>query len=101
LLEEYIKDIQNAALALADKQDMTTEIAQKVVGMVKDMLNEQAKLAGLENTGLMVEELTKKQAADSEKVNEKLEEINAKIMALQEAMKIDDVVVKTWFESEE
>jgi len=101
LLEEYIKDIQNAALALGDKQDATTEIAQKVVAMMKDMMNEQAKQAGLESTGLMIEELSKKQASDAEKVNEKLEEINAKIMALQEAMKIDDVVVKTWFESEE
>jgi hypothetical protein len=36
-----------------------------------------------------------------DKVNEKLEEIDAKILALREAMKLDDVVVKTWFESEE
>ena len=35
-----------------------------------------------------------------EKVNEKLEEINAKIAALREAMNVQDVVVKSYYESE-
>jgi hypothetical protein len=100
-LQQYINEIQQAALDLGGKQDATGELAQNLVGMVKDLLNEQAKLAGLEDTGLLIENLTKQQAKDSERVGNKLEEIDAKIRALQEAMKVDDVVVKTWFESEE
>jgi hypothetical protein len=76
-------------------------MAQKLVQMIKDVINEQAKQVGLDKTGLMIEDLTKKQARDTEKVNEKLDEIDAKVRALREAMKLDDVVVKTWFESEE
>jgi tetrahydromethanopterin S-methyltransferase subunit B len=76
-------------------------MAQKIVSMVKDVINEQAKQAGLDQTGLMIEDLSKKQSRDMEKVNEKLDEIDAKVRALQEAMKLEDVVVKTWFESEE
>jgi hypothetical protein len=37
---------------------------------------------------------------DMDKVREKLEEIDAKIKALREAMKTQDVVIKTWYESE-
>ena len=69
--------------------------------VAKKILEQQAKLAGLENTGLMVDNLTKQQAQDMERVNAKLEEIDAKLRALQEAMKVDDIVVKTWFESGE
>jgi hypothetical protein len=100
-LQKYIKEIQAAALDLGGKQDATSELAQNLVGMVKNLINEQAKLAGLENTGLKIDELTRQQAKDMEIVGTKLEEIDAKVRALQEAMKLDDVVVKTWFESEE
>jgi hypothetical protein len=44
--------------------------------------------------------LSTKESKDAEKVNEKLEEINAKIAALREAMNVQDVVVKSWYESE-
>jgi hypothetical protein len=100
-LEDYIKDIQNAAIALGPKQDATGTLAQQLVEMVRQLLNEQARQAGLAPTGMMIEELSKQQAKDAEKVSDKLEEINVKVRALQEAMKIDDVVVKTWFENEE
>jgi hypothetical protein len=101
LLEKYIKDIQSAAIDLGGRQEATSQVAQQLVGMVQNLLNEQAKLSGLENTGLMIENLSKQQSRDMEKVYEKFDEINVKIRALQEAMKIDDIVVKTWFESEE
>jgi tetrahydromethanopterin S-methyltransferase subunit G len=35
-----------------------------------------------------------------EKVHDKLEEIDAKVKALKEAMQNKDVVIKTWYESE-
>ena len=37
---------------------------------------------------------------DMEKVKDKLEEINAKIDALRDAMNVQDVVVKSYYESE-
>ena len=49
---------------------------------------------------MAVAPLTGKEAQDMEKVKEKLEEINAKIAALREAMNVQDVVVKSWYESE-
>ena len=49
---------------------------------------------------MAVSELSAKESKDMEKVNEKLEEINAKIAALREAMNVQDVVVKSWYESE-
>ena len=50
---------------------------------------------------MTVAQLSEKESKDIEKVNGKLEEITAKINALRETMQIQDVVVKTWFESEE
>jgi hypothetical protein len=100
-LEGYIKDIQASAMALADNQNAPGQMAQQIVGMIKDVLNEEAAKAGLDQTGLTTEGLTEKQAKDTEKIADKLEEMDAKINAIKEAMKLDDVVVKTWFESEE
>ena len=100
-IESFIKDIQAAASNLGNKQDSISSFTEQIVGITTNILNEQATKAGLDSTGLMVESLSKQQARDAEKVTEKLEELDAKIRALQEAMKLDDVVVKTWFESEE
>ena len=99
-LEAYIKEIQTAALGLGDKQDATSDLAQKIVGMITDVLNEQAKQTGLDNASMLVETLTSKQAKDAEAVDSKLEELMAKIRAIQEAMKVDDMVIKSWWTDE-
>ena len=64
-----------------------------------NFLNQQAAAAGLQKT-MGVSNLSAKESQDMEKVNEKLEEINAKIDALREAMGVQDVVVKSYYESE-
>ena len=48
-----------------------------------------------------IDNLTSVEAEDKENVLEKLDEINAKLNALKEAVEVNDVVVKTWFEAEE
>ena len=101
IIEEHVKNLQAEAMGLGGKQDATSGLAQEIVTSFKELINAQARLAGLEDTGLRIEDLTKQQAKDMEKVQEKLDEIDVKMRALQEAMKLDDVVVKTWYESEE
>jgi len=49
---------------------------------------------------LGVASLSEKESQDMEKVNDKLEELKAKIDALREAMNVQDVVVKSYYESE-
>jgi hypothetical protein len=101
LLKDHIQDIQNAAIEIAQQNQSTASIAQQLVEMVRGVINEQAKLSGLEDTGMQIEQLSSQQARDMEKVSDKLVEIDTKVQALREAMQVDDVVIKTWFESEE
>ncbi|NLE64364.1 MAG: hypothetical protein GX606_00390, partial [Elusimicrobia bacterium] len=101
VIEGYVKDLKSAASAIGSKQEAVGGMAQDFVSMVQDMMKQQAQALGLEETGLAVGDMAKQGAPDLEKINDKLDEIDAKIRALQEAMKVEDVVVKTWFESEE
>jgi hypothetical protein len=100
ILEGYIKDIQVAAMGLGGKQDAMGEVSQQLIGLVKDLMNQQATGAGLGGSGLALEGLGQQQARDAEKVSEKLDEMDAKIRAIYEAMNVDDVIVKTWFTAE-
>ena len=74
-------------------------LTQDTIDKLTTFLNDQAKKAGMEKT-LSVASLATNEAKDMEKVNEKLEEINAKIAALREAMNVQDIVVKSYYESE-
>jgi hypothetical protein len=74
-------------------------LTQDAIDKLTQFLNQQAQQAGLQKT-LTVTDLSAKEAQDMEKVNDKLEEIRAKIDALREAMNVQDVVVKSFYESE-
>jgi hypothetical protein len=73
-------------------------LAQGAIERLSQFLNAQAQQAGLQQT-LSVKNLSAQEAKDMEKVNDKLEEINAKIDALREALNVQDVVVKSYYES--
>ena len=75
------------------------ESTKQILDALNQLLAREAAKAGLEDT-MTVAQLSEKEAKDMEKVNAKLEEISAKLQALQEAMQVQDVVVKSWFESE-
>ena len=48
----------------------------------------------------MVDDLTEEEASDDKLIAMKLNEIDAKLNAIKDAMEADDVVVKSWFETE-
>ena len=100
LLENAVTEIKKTAEDLTRGQDDSADMVKQVLDLLNQKFSEAAKQAGLADT-MTVAELSEKQAKDMQKVNEKLEEITAKINALREAMEVQDVVVKTWFESEE
>ena len=85
--------------------DLGIELNTRMFNMYPGMalpgspLYQQAKQAGLQKT-MSVQGLSEKEAKDMEKVNEKLEEINVKIEAIREAMNVQDVVVKSYYESD-
>lgn len=101
LIRDYITDLQAEAAELKTKQDRTGGLAKQMLDLLTQSLNEQLKLAGLQDTVLAVQELQEEMYANKDVVNDKLEEINSKVEALREAMGSQDVVIKTWFESEE
>ena len=96
-LEEAIADIQKATQDLTEGQAEGAGFAKEMLDALNKFLDKEAKKAGMDDMG--AGELSTKDAKDLDKVNEKLEEITAKLNALQEAMNVQDVVVKTWYES--
>ena len=60
----------------------------------------QAKAAGMQSDALKSSTADVAKSKQLEQVHDKLEEIDAKIKALSEAVKSKDVVIKTWYESE-
>jgi hypothetical protein len=103
-LQGYIEDIQKAAIKVSKKQEESGGAVMEIVKALKKFLDDQAKAAGLggegAGSGLEVAMKDIAKGKDLDKVKEKLEEIDAKIKALKEAMKSQDVVIKTWYESE-
>jgi len=98
-LEESVQNIQDSATQLVNGSQNAPTLTQETIDALVKFLNDQAKKAGLAPT-MSVEQLSVKESKDMEKVNDKLEEIAAKIAALREAMKVQDVVVKSYYESE-
>jgi len=98
-LEDAIEEIKKSALELTKGQEDSASATKQIIDTLTQMLSREAKKAGLEDT-MTVAQLSEKESKDIQKVNEKLEEITVKINALREAMQVQDVVVKTWFESE-
>jgi hypothetical protein len=98
-LEDDIQDIQTSTTNLVTGINNTSGLAQASTEKLTQFINQQAQQAGLQKT-LGVASLSSKEAKDMEKVNDKLEEIKAKIDALREALNVQDVVVKSYYESE-
>ena len=98
-LEDDVANIQQSATQLIQGTQNAPGLTQQTIDNLNKFLAEEAKKAGLQQP-MTVKELSASEAKDMEKVNEKLEEINAKIAALREAMNVQDVVVKSWYESE-
>jgi len=98
-MEDDIQNIQQAATQLVNGNENQPSLPQDTIDKLTNFLNQQAKQAGLQKT-LGVAELSKRESQDMEKVNEKLEEIDAKISALREALNVQDVVVKSYYESD-
>jgi hypothetical protein len=130
LLEEYILEIREAAENLTEGQQESGGMAGQIIQKLSEFLQQQAQMAGLgsaspdgsgagsgkgegEGEGeaesaagkgpggspLDVDDIAKGEF-DMDAVNDKLEEIDAKINALKEAMDTEDAVVRTWFESD-
>lgn len=56
---------------------------------------------GEEEGGLEVEALEGEAYSDAGLIQQKLDEINAKLTAIRDSVETEEVVVKTWFESSE
>ena len=104
-LEDDVQNIQESTTQLVNGTQgpggaqQQPGLTQQTLNSLTNFLNQQAKQAGLEKT-LGVSGLSAKESQDMEKVNEKLEEIDAKIAALREALNVQDVVVKSYYESD-
>jgi hypothetical protein len=97
-LEDAIQSIQDATTQLTNGNNNAPGLTQETIDSLTKFLNQQALQTGLQKT-LNTKDLSAQEAKDMEKVNDKLEEINAKIAALREAMNVQDVVVKSYYES--
>ena len=98
-MEDAIQNIQDATTNLTNGINSAPGLTQETIDKLTQFLNTQAQQAGLQKT-LGAKGLSSKEAKDMEKVNDKLEEIKAKIDALREAMNVQDVVVKSYYESD-
>jgi uncharacterized coiled-coil DUF342 family protein len=99
-LEEYVKDIKGAAEKVSKKQEESGGVVGKFIDNLQKFLEAQAKAAGIEGEIMKTPPEDTAKAKEIEKVQAKLEEIDAKVKALNEAIKNKDVVIKTWYESE-
>jgi len=100
-LESALADLRTAAETISESQVETGTVATEVLTTLTKFVNETSKALGIGGEDIKVEDITDEEAQDKETVLEKLDEINAKLNALKEAIEINDVVVKTWFEAEE
>jgi len=111
VLEDALQELKTAAKTISESQVETGTVATEILDSLSNYVNQSASALGIGGDsdgggggggggGAYVDSLTGAEANDPEKVFEKLDEINAKLNALKEAVEVDDVVVKTWFESE-
>jgi len=94
-----LADLQTAAEAISESQVELGTLSSQIMGTLSTFVNEAAEALGI-GVEVQVEDLTEEEATDEEKVQAKLDEINAKLSAIREAMETEDVVIKSWFEGE-
>jgi len=100
-LRNYLSELSVAARTIAESQVESGDMASEILGVLSNFVNEGAKAVGMEGQGITTEGLTPMEATSEEKVQEKLNEILAKLSALKESVETGGVTVKTWFESGE
>jgi hypothetical protein len=99
-LESYVKDIKSSAEKVTKQQEEAGGVANQIISTLQKFLEDQSKAAGMQEETMKTPTEDAAKAKDLEKVHDKLEEIDAKMKALKEAMQNKDVVIKTWYESE-
>ncbi len=92
--------MKKAAEAISKNQIDQGSLAQEILKLLADSVKNSAKAIGLEKE-VRVENVTTKEAGDMSKVDEKLDEIKAKVSAIKESVETDHVVVKSYFENGE
>ncbi|HPG99181.1 MAG TPA: hypothetical protein PLT39_09900, partial [Thermotogota bacterium] len=100
-LDTALSDLKTSIAAITEAQVSAEGVASQILSTLTNFVNEAAEALGLGDSDMTVDALTEQEAGDEEKVFAKLDEINAKLNALKEAIETDEVVVKTWFESAE
>ncbi|HQP11909.1 MAG TPA: hypothetical protein PK470_04000, partial [Candidatus Omnitrophota bacterium] len=100
-LDTALSELKTSIASIAETQVSAEGVASQILSTLTNFVNEATDALGLGDSDMTVEDLTEEEAGDEEKVFAKLDEINAKLNALKEAIETDDVVVKTWFESTE
>jgi len=98
-LESALGSLRTAAETISESQVETGTVATEILDTLTQFVNQSSEALGIGGDDIQVESLTAQDADDKQKVFEKLDEINAKLSALKEAIEVDDVVVKTWFEA--
>ncbi|HNV24578.1 MAG TPA: hypothetical protein PKH98_06800, partial [Candidatus Omnitrophota bacterium] len=96
-LESVINELENSVSEISDVTNNTETRTVEMLDVLADLVNQSAENLGL---NLEVKKLMDEERADTEKIKDKLEEIDAKVSAIRESMAQGDIVVKTWFESE-
>jgi uncharacterized membrane-anchored protein YhcB (DUF1043 family) len=100
-LDEALAQLRTAAEAISESQVESEQLTTEILTTLGNFVNESAKAVGLGGTGVEVEGLGSGEMSDQSKVQQKLDEINAKLNAIKDAIETEDVVVKTWFASGE
>jgi len=96
-LEDIIGDIEEITVSISENTGESEALSLEMLSILTELVNQSAESLGL---NLEVKQLTEEETKDIEKVNDKLIEIDAKIQAIKESMSLDEVVIKTYFETE-
>jgi len=96
-LETTLSELSNLASQISDNQLDYGTVAEDMLDTLGELVNQASKSLGLE---IEIKELVQQDYDNVEKVNDKLQEIDAKLSALKESIAEDDVIIKSWFESE-
>jgi len=97
-LESELANLETIAEAISEGVGESEELSIEMLDTLGELVNQSAESLGLD---VEIKQLTDEERQDTEKVQDKLVEIDAKLSALQESVGQDEIVVKTYFESAE
>jgi len=96
-LSSMVEDIRAATADLSSSTGDSEAYAVEMIDMLAGLVNQSADIYGLE---LEIKTLNETEITDLDTIKEKLNEMNAVLLAIKESVDADDIVVKTWFESD-